>query len=207
MRRLRFSTLLILAMLAGCARREVPISTLPPPPATAPERALVETPPPAAIPEPPLPELKPGTGPDLARSEALMEAASPKGPPVEANGTPGGEAGQPAAGPAASQLAASTEGASPAAPSEEPRPPDIDHLVGLSESDATKAFGPPTERKEVPPSRVWTYRSQLCDLKLFFYPEVGGSAYRALTYQIDDRGANDANHHTCLTSLAKPHAG
>jgi len=43
--------------------------------------------------------------------------------------------------------------------------------------------------------------------KLFFYPEVGGPAYRALTYQIDERGAADATHNACLSSLAKSHAG
>ena len=48
---------------------------------------------------------------------------------------------------------------------------------------------------------------RVCDVKLFFYPEVGGSAYRALTYQIDERGAADATHNACLSSLAKPHAG
>jgi hypothetical protein len=44
-------------------------------------------------------------------------------------------------------------------------------------------------------------------MKLFFYPEVGGPAYRALTYQIDERGPADATHNACLSSLAKPHAG
>ena len=84
---------------------------------------------------------------------------------------------------------------------------DAAHLVGLSQTDAEKMFGLPAESKELPPSRIWTYHSSVCDVKLFFYPEVGGPAYRALTYQIDERGAADATHNACLSSLAKPHAG
>ena len=41
-------------------------------------------------------------------------------------------------------------------------------------------LGPPVDKAESPPSRVWTYRSQTCDVKLFFYPEVGGTTYRTL---------------------------
>jgi hypothetical protein len=44
-------------------------------------------------------------------------------------------------------------------------------------------------------------------VKLFFYPEIGGPTFRALTYQIDERGADDATHNACLTSLAKLPAG
>jgi hypothetical protein len=80
-------------------------------------------------------------------------------------------------------------------------------LVGLSQSDATRLFGLPAESKDLPPSKIWTYHSPVCDMKLFFYPEVGGANFRALTYQIDERGAYDATHNACLSSLAKPHAG
>jgi hypothetical protein len=43
----------------------------------------------------------------------------------------------------------------------------------------------------------------VCVLKMFFYPEVGGPAFRALTIFIDDHGADDAAHSTCLSSLAR----
>src|SRR5262249_37868512 len=86
-------------------------------------------------------------------------------------------------------------------------PTSAEQLVGLSQADATVLFGPPAESKNQPPSQIWTYHSPVCDVKLFFFPEVGGSAYRALTYQIDERGASDATHNACIASLAKPHAG
>ena len=80
---------------------------------------------------------------------------------------------------------------------------DPDRLVGLSEVEAMNLLGPPVDKAESPPSRVWTYRSQTCDVKLFFYPEVGGAAFRALTYQISEQGASDATHIDCLASLIK----
>jgi len=196
---LRLSTLVMLCLLAGCATRR-PSVALPPPPPAPPvdQRALVETPPPATVPDPPLPALKPGTEFTLAESEALANKANPKGPPVERDPTPG----QKALGRMAAQVSNGPAGASAVVPVS-----DAAHLVGLSQTDAEKMFGLPAESKELPPSRIWTYHSSVCDMKLFFYPEVGGPAYRALTYQIDERGAADATHNACLSSLAKPHAG
>jgi hypothetical protein len=206
MRLLRLSTLLVLGALAGCAERPVPISKAPPPPPPAPERPLVETPPPATVPEPPVPELRPGTEYTLAQSEEMLDEASPKGPgaPLSQEEAAAGEGeAEPAAPPAGP---GEGPGMQTASATEEPLS-DASHLVGLSQTDAGRLLVPPVERKEIPPSQVWTYRSDLCELKLFFYPEVGGTAFRALTYQIDDRGTNDANHHACLASLAKPHDG
>jgi hypothetical protein len=174
-----------------------------------------------------MPALKPGTEYTLTQSEALAEQASPKGPPVEgepnasqkaigrmaAQTAPQGAAPQGVAPGTISsqgtQQAASgqTAGLAPAGPTGAPAVTDAAHLVGLSQSDATVLFGPPTESKDLPPSKVWTYHSPVCDMKLFFYPEVGRSTFRALTYQIDERGASDATHNACLSSLTKPRPG
>ncbi len=195
MRMLRLGTLVMLCLLAGCATRRPPVA-MPPPPPPPPvdQRALVETPPPATVPDPPLPALKPGTELSLAETEALSDQASPKGPPVEKEPTPGQKA--------MGRMAATGSSGPAVAPVS-----DAAHLVGLSQTDAEKMFGLPAESKELPPSRIWTYHSSVSDVKLFSYPEVGGPACRALTYQIDDRGAADATHNACLSSLAKPHAG
>jgi len=141
--------------------------------------------------------LKPGTELSLAESEALVDQASPKAP-LEMQST----ASQRAIGRAAGQTASA-----PAASADAPPVADLGHLVGLSQTDTMKLFGPPAERKNLPPSQIWTYHSTVCDVKLFFYPEIGKSAFRALTYQIDERGAYDATHNTCLSSLAKLPAG
>jgi hypothetical protein len=202
MRMLRLSTLVMLCLLAGCATRRPPVVLPPakPAPPAVDQRALVETPPPATVPDPPLPALKPGTELTLTETEALADQASPKGPPVERDTTP--TPGQKAMG----RMAATGSSGTPAVLAVAPVS-DAAHLVGLSQTDAEKMFGLPAESKELPPSRIWTYHSSVCDMKLFFYPEVGGPAYRALTYQIDERGAADATHNACLSSLAKPHAG
>ena len=230
MRLVRFGAILVLSVVAGCGTSRPRTVSVPPPPAPAPvtnQRQLVETPPPATMPEPPMPALKPGTEYTLTQSEALAEQASPKGPPVE--GEP--NASQKAIGRMAAQTApqeaapqgaapeaissqgtqqaapAQTAGLAPAGATRAPAVTDAAHLVGLSQSDATVLFGPPTESKDLPPSKVWTYHSPVCDMKLFFYPEVGRSTFRALTYQIDERGASDATHNACLSSFAKPRPG
>jgi hypothetical protein len=79
--------------------------------------------------------------------------------------------------------------------------------MGLSQTDTTKLFGKPAERRNLPPSQIWIYLSTVCDLKMSFYPEVGAPAFRALTIHIDDYGADDATHNACLSSLAKLPAG
>jgi hypothetical protein len=211
MRAVLLSTLLVLSVVTGCSQR-LPVSIAPPPPPPPPatiHRTLIETPPPARLPEPPLPVLKPGTELSLAQSEALADQASPKGSealadlaspkaPLETQPT----ASQRAIGRAAGQAANL-----PAAGADAPPLTDAGHLVGLSQTDTMKLFGPPAERKNLSPSQIWTYHSTVCDVKLFFYPEVGGWAFRALTYQIDERGAYDATHNACLSSLAKLPAG
>ena len=203
------SALVLLFVVVGCSQRH-PISTaVQPPPAPLPatiQRTLIQTPSPATIPNlplpatipgPPLPALKPDTELSLAESDALANQASPNAP-LETQVT----ASQRAMGRAATRTANL-----PAAGANAPPVTDALHLMGLSQTDTTKLFGEPAERKNLPPSQIWIYHSAFCDLKMFFYPEVGGPALRALTILIDDHGANDPTHNTCLSSLAKSPAG
>lgn len=187
MRSVRFGSMLLLAtVLMACSQRPITIGQdyVAPPP--APTRALVETPPPAMVPVPPTPELKPGTEFSLERLRAGGDAT------VEllATGAPDSGSPQPAAG---STTAASTDD-------------DPDHLVGLSEADAIRLLGAPKLRADTPPSRIWTYSSAICDLRLFFYPEIGGTSYRTLTYEIDDRDPTDNTRRNCVGGLLKNHA-
>src|SRR4029077_14750997 len=43
-------------------------------------------------------------------------------------------------------------------------------LIGLTEAGTTKLLGQPAETEVSPQSRIWTYRSAACTLKIFFYP-------------------------------------
>ena len=207
MRALRTGALVLMFGLAACGHTHTVTAkpvTAPPPPV----RPLVSVPGPGELPQYPVPVLKPGT--DVAAA-----------PAAESGGQPAAETGSQPAAETASQPAATGTGGSqaeiPAAPgtAAAPNAPaatpaasyDPDRLVGLSESEATNLLGPPAEKSDAPPSRVWTYRSDTCDVKLFFYPEVGGSTYRTLTYEINDRDPADTTHGGCVGGLVKAHAG
>ena len=191
----RFGSLLLAVALVACHEppiRIAPASTPPPEPA----RPLVDTPLPAVVPEPPLPELKPGTGFTLTIVPPHTFTAS-FAAPVPATSL--------AAAPTAEPAAGGTSVIAPASASLADTDPSS--LVGLTEADATRRFGPPTSHAETPPSRVWTYHSAICDLRLFFYPQVGGTTYRTLTYEIDDHDPADTTRRGCVGGLLKNHAG
>jgi len=193
MRAVVLSTLLVLSVVTGCSQRR-PVSIAAQPPARPPapiQRPLIETPPPAVLPEPPLPAVKPGTELSLAESEALADQASPKAP-LELQFT----ASQRAMGRKVVRMASGAAAGVEALPLT-----DVSQLVGLSQADTMKLFGPPAAPKSFPPYQVWTYHSTNCDLMLFFFPEVSGTAFGALTYQISERDASDATHTACLASL------
>ena len=189
------SALLALTVLCGCSHRHpVSIAVALPPPVSAPtERILIATPPPAAIPEPPLPVLKPGTELSLAELERLMDQASPKGPSDRSITLSQKAIGR------GRVMPANTSSAIADAPPFTQQP----FLVGLTQTETTKLLGAPAERQKLPPSEIWTYHSTICDVRLFFYPEVGGRTFRALTYQIDEPGATDRAHSACFSSLLK----
>jgi hypothetical protein len=206
---LRYGSLILLAgALAGCSHRPIQIGPIYVGPPT-PVRPLVETPPPAVVPIPPTPRLKPGTG-------LVLEGARAAGDADAAWLAAGAQVDAAAQQSVAPQAAAKT---GDGAMSGMPQPPqaaeaatasagddDPDHLVGLSEADAIRLLGAPKTRAETPPSRVWTYSSPGCDLRLFFYPEIGGTSYRTLTYEIDDRDPTDSNRRNCVGGLLKNHA-
>jgi hypothetical protein len=231
------SLLLCAALTACAAKPQVVKAPAPPPPAApAPARALVKAPPPANVPETPVPELKPGTEPPGSAAPdtgtTMQETASPPGETAEpaapamapSANPPAGQAlsaqqpsaqqlsAQPPSSQAPSSQAPSTQTAamsqdtgygSPAnAPENDPR-----RFTGISDTDATRLLGPPAEKKDTPPSRIWTYRSATCDFKLFFYPEVGGNGYRALTSQFGNPNLTEAEKRACVASLLKVHAG
>jgi hypothetical protein len=226
MRALRTGALLMAFCLAACGHAH---NATVKPTVAAPTRPLVTIPGPAELPQYPVPALKPGT--DVAAAQAPAATGSVTATPSQAPASSqpdapavpstaeGGASSQPAAsvvstttestgnGQPAATAAPSTASA-PTAPVEAPAAEyDPDRLVGLSEVDALNLLGAPVEKTESPPSRVWTYRSQTCDVKLFFYPEVGGTTYRTLTYEITDRDPADTTHGGCVGGLVKAHAG
>ena len=213
------STLIIAGLLSACSGQPIEVGRAVYTSPRMPVRTLVETPPGAAVPIPPTPELKPGSVPGLEQvraggdADAQLMAAdlpAPEAPDSPVDGTvatgapqapaPAGGIGTTASQPAGAQPPASS---SPTVASTDNDP---DHLVGLSEADALRLLGKPKSRADTPPSRVWTYSSTNCDLRLFFYPEIGGTSYRTLTYEIDDRDPTDTSRRNCVGELLKNHA-
>ncbi len=189
------SMLLLVAVLAACSDRPISIGPVFVTSST-PVRPLVETPPPAAVPIPPTPELKPGTNLSL---ESMRATGDSNGEWLSATLADGG---MPQAADAVTARAPAADSGTTASTDADP-----DHLVGLSEADAVRLLGVPKSRADTPPSRIWTYSSASCDLRLFFYPEIGGTSYRTLTYEIDDRDPTDTNRRNCVGGLLKNHAG
>lgn len=66
------------------------------------------------------------------------------------------------------------------------RPPqaDPDALVGLDFERTTALLGDPALLIEEPPAKIWAYNGSDCVLHVFFYPKVGGSDFRVLTYEV-----------------------
>ena len=90
---------------------------------------------------------------------------------------------------------------------EEPVGPDIEGLVGL-DFDATQALlGEPALDEVQSPARVWAYNGSGCVLSIFFYPNVDGQSYRALTYEV--KGAEDTPEQTrqCFAELVQERKG
>jgi hypothetical protein len=201
-----------------------------------PVRTLVETPPAAYVPVPPTPVLRPGSIAGLEQLRAggdadaeLFAGDAPATQPADpaiagsstgatttadtANGATNTTTGAGAA--AAAQPGAAQPGSGQPGLAQPPASDSItvassdddpDHLVGLSETDALRLLGKPKAKADTPPSRVWTYSSTSCDLRLFFYPEIGSTSYRTLTYEIDDRDPTDSSRRSCVGGLLKNHA-
>jgi hypothetical protein len=208
MRSVQFGSLMLLTtVLVACSHHPLKIGPAyvgqPQPP-----RPLVETPLPAVVPVPPTPELKPGSemfaGISLERLRAEGDADTEflASGEVDSGAPQAATTNTPAPDSAATADTTTTSNTVTTASTDA----DPEHLVGLSEADAIRLLGNPKSRADTPPSRIWTYRSTSCDLRLFFYPEIGGTSYRTLTYEIDDRDPTDTNRRNCVGGLLKNHA-
>jgi hypothetical protein len=61
---------------------------------------------------------------------------------------------------------------------------DPDALVGLDFERTTALLGDPALLIDEPPAKIWAYNGRDCVLHVFFYPKVGGSDFRVLTYEV-----------------------
>jgi hypothetical protein len=183
----RSEFLLVAALLAGCVQTTPPVAQWRQPADQRPqvatsERAYVEAPPPVKFLDPPAPAVKPDDEAGLVTNDPPMvdTVASQRA----RAGMAGGAAVQPI------NAGSST-------------PVKAPQLIGLTEAGMTKLLGQPAETEAFPQSRIWTYRSAVCTLKLFFYSTDAAPDFRALTYQIEERNHTDPGHGACLAGLLR----
>jgi len=97
----------------------------------------------------------------------------------------------------------------------EPKPdtltalPDGDPEILLKRDTAEMAdlLGTPTRIEDSPPAIIWVYEMQdVCSLKLFFYPELEGTRYITLTYEITPAEGARAEE-ICVSALRRTHVG
>lgn len=74
------------------------------------------------------------------------------------------------------------------------RAPEVDPetLVGLDFERTTALLGDPALLIEQPPAKIWAYNGANCTLHVFFYPRVGGSDFRVLTYEVKGGSEGEA---------------
>ena len=219
------SSLIMAGLVAACSDHPIQTGRTVYVSPRMPVRTLVETPPAAHLPVPPTPVLRPGSIAGLERLRAggdadaeLLAADTPATSPSDSSQAIDQATNGSASTDTASGAAAGATGTAAATQPGTAQPPasdsitvassddDPDHLVGLSETDALRLLGKPKSRADTPPSRVWTYSSTSCELRLFFYPEIGSTSYRTLTYEIDDHDPTDSSRRSCVGGLLKNHA-
>ncbi|HVH75089.1 MAG TPA: hypothetical protein VM755_09240 [Stellaceae bacterium] len=91
-------------------------------------------------------------------------------------------------------------------PSPPPHLPPADSLVGLGQKDAVRLFGEAAERTEEPPATVWRYRTDNCELDLYFYLDLKSGRMRALRYAFAGDATDRESQHDCLRAIAEERA-
>ena len=85
--------------------------------------------------------------------------------------------------------------------------PDIEKLVGLDFDATQELLGAPALDEVQPPARVWAYNGTGCVLNIFFYPNVDGQSYRALTYEVKGAEGSPERVRSCFAELVQEKRG
>jgi outer membrane biosynthesis protein TonB len=166
-------------VLASCAEKAPP---------APPQTVAVEPPPPPPPPPPPRRRIFP------------LPARKPTPPPENL-----------ASGPESSPEAMALASPEPIARTPNPEPvartPSTTELIGLDQPAATHLFGAATEQSEAPPATIWHYRSDTCELDLFFYLDLRSGKMRTLHYAFKGEPADPNGRQDCLRSLIVARGG
>jgi len=80
-------------------------------------------------------------------------------------------------------------------------PPQLRELIGLDQPAATRLFGAAVERSEQPPATIWRYRTETCELDLFFYLDLRSGQMRTLHYSFKGAVTDAIGRQNCLSEL------
>ncbi|MGE5503505.1 MAG: hypothetical protein ACM31L_03695 [Actinomycetota bacterium] len=145
----------------------------------------------------------------IAASAALSGCADWRWPPEAVGPAPAPVVAAPAApriskpiepAPPRPTVTARTKAAAPP-PSDRPAAADkgiAPKLVGLSEAETADVLGRPAEETEQSPGKVWTYRTDGCQLTVHLFPDMDKGGFYALDY-----AAGEAPRDWCLARIAQ----
>lgn len=80
--------------------------------------------------------------------------------------------------------------------------PDEIEVVGLKQSAVRDLLGAPTVVSADGPAELWRYRTDNCDLGVYFYFDVEREGFYALQYDVTDSGEDaERKAHACLKEI------
>lgn len=134
---------------------------------------------------PPRPRQRAGKRPPAKPRTEIARA------PAAIDPTTGELAAEAAASEPAVEVAAIVPEQTPPAAAPPPEAAPV-RLIGLDEAELVALLGPPNQREDHAPGKLWRYRLANCTLTVSLYPEVRTSTFRALSYEvaINDDSAN-----------------
>jgi hypothetical protein len=80
-------------------------------------------------------------------------------------------------------------------------------LVGLNQEATVALLGKTTDVRTESTATVWKYRTEDCELEVFFYLEVPSQTYRALTYDLKTAADSDYATRSCLGLIKAKYSG
>lgn len=80
-----------------------------------------------------------------------------------------------------------------------------DELKSKAESEVATLLGRPAATRREGTGTIWTYRAGTCSLDVYFFLDVADNQRRALSYEMQPDGAEDAAIQSCYKALKEAH--
>ncbi|MDY0870626.1 hypothetical protein [Dongia rigui] len=80
-----------------------------------------------------------------------------------------------------------------------------EELKSKAESEVATLLGRPVATRREGTGTIWTYRAGTCSLDVYFFLDVADNQRRALSYEMQPEGAEDAAVQSCYKALKEAH--